>query len=95
MYTDGGGRSQTQRQTKENVDENVRGRYDKMCSVASRCKVQKRLEREDPWCETANHGKPEHTIGVLTKGSAVKPTCICVLHDLTYFDTITKKILQK
>jgi hypothetical protein len=30
------------------VDENVRGRYDKMCSVTSRCKGQKFMEREDP-----------------------------------------------
>jgi hypothetical protein len=36
------------------------------------------MKREDPWCETANLGKPGHAIGVLTNGSAVKPTCGCV-----------------
>jgi hypothetical protein len=59
------------------VDENVRGRYDKMCSVTSGCKGQKFIEREDPWCETADLGKPGYTIGVLTNVSAVKLTCVC------------------
>jgi hypothetical protein len=66
MYKDGGGGKETQRQTKENVDENVRGRYEKMCSVTSGYKGRKVMEREDPWCETANLGKPGYTIDVLT-----------------------------
>jgi hypothetical protein len=33
------------------------------------------MEREDPWYETTN---PGHSIGVLTNGSAIKPTCVCV-----------------
>jgi hypothetical protein len=61
------------------MDENIRGRYDKMCSVASRYKGQQFMEREDPWCEMADLDKPGYTIGVLTNGSAVKPTCVCPL----------------
>jgi hypothetical protein len=59
------------------VDENARGRYYEMCSVTSRYKGHKFMEREDPWCEMANLGKPGYTIGVLTNGIAVKPTCVC------------------
>jgi hypothetical protein len=63
------------------VDENVRGRYDKMCSVASGCKGHKFMEREDPWCKTADLGKSGYTIdvGVLTNGRAVKLTCVCLI----------------
>jgi hypothetical protein len=49
----------------------------KMYSVARGCKGQKFMEREDPWYKTANLGKPGYTIGVLTNGSAVKPTSVC------------------
>jgi hypothetical protein len=59
------------------MDENIRGRYDKMCFVASGCKEHKFMEREDPWCKTANLGKPGYTIGVVTNGSAVKLICVC------------------
>jgi hypothetical protein len=54
-----------------------------MCSVASGYKRQNLMEREDPWCKMADQGKPGHTIGVLTKGSAVKLTCVCPSHITT------------
>jgi hypothetical protein len=41
------------------------------------------MKREDPWCETADLGKPGYTMGVFTNGSTVKPTSlfysICIL----------------
>jgi hypothetical protein len=62
------------------VDENVTGQYDKMCSVASGCKGQKLMEREDPWCEMVDRGKPGYRpiIGVVTIGNAMKLICVCV-----------------
>jgi hypothetical protein len=36
------------------------------------------IERENPWCEAADLGKSRYTIGALTNGSAIKPTCVCV-----------------
>jgi hypothetical protein len=62
--------------------DNVIGRYDKMCCVTMGCKGQKFMEWEDSWCESANLGKPGFSIGVLTKGRAVKPTC--VLYFITF-----------
>jgi hypothetical protein len=43
------------------------------------------MEREDPWCETADLGKHGYTIGVLTNDNATKPTCVCVCTHLKAF----------
>jgi hypothetical protein len=50
-----------------------------MCSVASGCKGQKFMEREDPWCKTADLGKPGYTIGNLTNVNGIKRTCVCLM----------------
>jgi hypothetical protein len=36
------------------------------------------MKREDPWCNTADLGKPGYTKGVFTDVIAIKPTCLCV-----------------
>jgi hypothetical protein len=59
-----------------------------MCSVASGYKGQTFMEREDPWCKTADLGKPEYTIGVLTNGSTVEPECVCVMQLLTEIEQL-------
>jgi hypothetical protein len=53
------------------------------------------MEREDPWCKTANPGKSGHNIGVITNGSTVKPTCVCYISglDSTHNDLIGIVIL--
>jgi hypothetical protein len=88
------GRGWRWRARDKEVDQGKRGlkRYEKMCSVDSGCNGQKFMEREDPWCETANLGKPGHAIGVLTNGSAVKPTCVWVFTIWEKFEVVVRDI---
>jgi hypothetical protein len=41
------------------VDENIKRLYEKRCSVPGGCDGHKFID-EDPWCKTADLGKPGH-----------------------------------